>query len=60
MKLHLRMLLKSIQLVTIGILVFGLLIVGLLGISTFAQWRVDVNVAREERMEIRNRSVTDD
>ena len=58
--IHLKMIYKAIKVVIALVLSFYLLFTSVLLVAKFAQWRVDVNVAREERMEIRNRSVTDD
>lgn len=60
MNQHLKMVYKAVKVVIAFVLAVYLLFFCFLCIAKFAQWRVDVNVAREEMMEIRNRSMTDD
>ena len=51
MKIHLKILWKSIKLVTLGFLVLIMVISMIFANAALAQWRVDVNVERMRMVE---------
>ena len=51
MKLHLRMLAKSIQIVFLGFLTLVLVALIMIASVSYVQYRVDVNMARQEMVE---------